>query len=298
MSRLRGWLMLGAALVVGALAALTARAWMRSRVAAEVRRTADASAGRGAPVVAAARDVARAARLVAEDLVLLRMPEGASLPGAAHAIEQVVGRVSRARLYPGEPLLEAKLEPVNGRPGLESSIPDGLRAMTVKADDVIGLSGFALPGSRVDVVAVIKAARADDPMARLVLQDIEVLATDQGVDAADGKPRPAATITLLVAPRDAERLALAVLQGHLQLMLRAPGDRGTASTSGVDFSGLLSTPAPKPARVAKREPKAAPAPIEVASATRNVELIENDRRQHMALERDPAGRSPRRRRSR
>lgn len=263
MANARGILVLGASLLLGGVAAKGASVYMKNRVAAEVQSRAGDTRPQKEMLVAT-RDLALSARISTEDLELVRVPANTVPPTALSDAELVIGRITRAKIYQGEPVLEPKLAPKGARGGLQAVIPDGFRAMTVKVNEVIGVAGFVLPGSRVDVVAVIKRPRGDAAVSKVVLQNIEVLAVDQVVETVDNKPKPSSAVTLLVVPQDAEKLALAVNQGDIQLIMRAYADETLVATPGTDAFQIVYRPS-----------GAVAAP---ASTNTNVEVIERTRR--------------------
>jgi len=244
---LRGIVVLVTALLLGLGAAKGASMWMHQAVEAEV-----ASRGNDSrpltDIVVALRDLPVSSRLGPQDLAIVRVPAETVAPTTIHRVEDADGRITRIKLWAGETLLEPKLAPRGAKGGLQAVIPDGYRAMTVRVNDVSGVSGFVQPGAHVDVVAVLKSQQRQDmpPTAKIVLQNVEVLAIGQlvegGKDGKDEKPKPATTATLLVTPSDAERVALATNQGEVSLILRAFADDGLVQTPGVDPTGLVSRP--------------------------------------------------------
>lgn len=240
---MRGIVVLVAALVLGLGAAKGASLWMHRAVEAEVA----SRSGDTRPltdVVVALRDLPVSSRLGAQDLAIMRVPEETVAPSAIRRVEDANGRITRIKMWAGETLLEPKLAPRGAKGGLQAVIPDGYRAMTVRVNDVSGVSGFLQPGAHVDVVAVLKQQQREDmpPTAKIVLQNVEVLAIGQLVESGDEKPKAATTVTLLVTPSDAERVALANNQGEVSLVMRAFADEGLVQTPGVDPTGLVSRP--------------------------------------------------------
>jgi pilus assembly protein CpaB len=168
-----------------------------------------------------------------------------------------------------DPITEGKLAPKEAGAGLSPSITPGLRALTIKANDVITVAGFVVPGTKVDVLATFTA---DDkqPVTRVIVSDVQVLTsgtrTEQERERQDGKPVPSTAVTLLLSPADAEKVALAQEKGRLHLALRNPMDVIPTETTGAKMTGLMgnaappSAPEPKP--VVRRAPRPAPpAPV-------------------------------------
>jgi len=172
------------------------------------------------------------------------IPRGSMPEGAFDSMDKVVGRVAITNIGVREPITSSKLAVEGSAGGLSAVIPEGYRAMTVKVDDVVGISGFVTPGSFVDVVAVIDPAdRAtnNDPISKIVLQNIKVLANGANLDQKDGRePTSVKAVTLQVTPEQAEKLALATNEGKLQLVMRNYGDQDDTLTRGADKESLLS----------------------------------------------------------
>lgn len=265
MANPRGFIVLGAALLIGGAAAKGASVYVKSRVAAEVLARAGDVRPQGEMIVVA-RDLPISSRIRPEDVEVVRVPLDTVPPTAMTDTDSAIGRLTRMKLFKGEALLEPKLAPKGAKGGLQAVIPDGMRAMTVKVNDVVGVDGFVLPGSRVDIVAVIKQQH-DQVTSKVVLQNIEVLAVDQVVDTVDDKPRPSSAITLVVTPADSEKLTLAVTQGEIRLVMRAFADETLVSTPGVDAAGMISRPVTGG----------------VSLPSNSVEVIENDRRTKTSL---------------
>jgi pilus assembly protein CpaB len=171
-----------------------------------------------------------------------------------------------------EPITNNKLAPVGTESGLSAVIPPGFRALTVKVDEVVGVSGFVMPGSYVDIVAVIlpvaSSAAAQGPISKIVLQNIKVLASGAKLDSPSDQREPSHVnaVTLLVTPDQAEKLVLAANESKLQLVMRNFGDQEDTQTSGANKGTLLSgesvklAPSPASERVAEVKPAAAPKP--------------------------------------
>lgn len=274
MGNLRGWIVLAAAIVLGLGAAKGASVWVNARVASEV----SSRAGDTRPqkdVLIATRDLAISSRLGADDIQLVKMPVEVAPATSIDDAQLVVGRITRTKIFAGEALLEPKLAPKGARGGLQAVIPEGMRAMTVKVNDVIGVAGFVLPGARVDIVAVIKQQSASQPpWSKVVLQNIEVLAVDQLVESENEKPKPSSAITLLVTPSDSERLALAVNQGEIQFVMRSFADDRLVVTPGTDASSMASRPI---------------AGTSAPAVSNSVEVIENNQRSKTSVQTQKGG---------
>ena len=207
-------------------------------------------------VVVAKVEIPVGTRIVAEQLSVVQFPKTVAPDGTFPAIdERLLGRVAVSRISPREPVTESRLAPVGSAGGLSSVIPDGYRAMTVKVDDVVGVSGFIMPGTLVDIVVTINPpdnSSHREKVSKIVLQNIKVLASGQNID----KPRNekeverVKAVTLQVTPEQAEKLALASSEGRLQLVMRNAVDQGDETTPGANKTSLLAgeraLPVPEP----------------------------------------------------
>jgi len=254
-------------------------------------------------VVVAKTDIPVGQKITAENLTLLPMPNGSVPEGAFRKTDVVVGRVAIIPIGVREPITSTKLAPEGTEGGLSAVIPSGYRAMTVKVDDVVGVSGFIMPGSFVDVVAIIvpPGAGADQkgPISKIVLQSIKVLASGPKIDTPENQRTPAEvrSVTLQVTPEQAEKLVLAANEGKLQLVMRNYSDQDDANTQGANKNTLLQgdsvipQPAPPAERTVEKKPvqhkpqprrvtapaveaRVAPVPV----SRKSVELIEGSKR--------------------
>lgn len=205
-------------------------------------------------VVAAAADLP-VGTLITEDK-LKTMPVLASSlpPGVFTDRAQVLNRGVVVPMVANEAVLESKLAPEGAGAGLPTVIPEGMRAVSVKVDEIIGVAGFVLPGTRVDVlVTVTPQDQQQTSITKQVLQNVQVLAAGESIEKdREGKPRTVTVITLLVAPEDAEKLTLAATEGQIQLALRNTLDADSVATPGSDIRSLVSGPAPVPAPATSR----------------------------------------------
>jgi pilus assembly protein CpaB len=223
-------------------------------------------------VVVAKVDVPLGTKLVNEQLSTVQMPTDATPDGAFEDADKLVGRVVTVQIAAREPVTDYKLAPEGSAAGLSAVIPEGYRAMTVKVDDVVGVAGFARPGSLVDVVVVIQPTDSttggSGPISKIVLQNIKVLASGQNIDQPKNGDRDAQqvkAVTLQVTPEEAEKLALASTEGKLQLVMRNSVDQDDEQTRGVDKRTLLggehAAPQPDPGSLKSEQPKQRPAPM-------------------------------------
>ena len=206
-------------------------------------------------VVVAKQEIPLGEKITAEQLALAPIPNGSLPEGVFRKMDDVVGRVAITPIGIRETITNMKLAPAGTGGGLSAVIPEGYRAMTVKVDDVVGVSGFIMPGSFVDVVAIViplaQAEAANGPISKIVLQNIKVLASGAKIDSPENQRTPSAVtaVTLQVTPEQAEKLVLAANEGKLQLVMRNYTDQEDTQTKGANKSSLLSgqTYVPQPA---------------------------------------------------
>jgi pilus assembly protein CpaB len=191
-------------------------------------------------VVLAARPIALGSRVTENDVKLVGWPSSSPLQGAFTRVEDVIGRGSVVAIGENEPVTESKLASRDAGAGLPPAIPPGMRAISVKVNEVIGVAGFVVPGTRVDVVATVR--RADDAITRVLVPNVHVLAAGTRYEqekARDVKPIPTTVVTLVVTPSEAEKIALASSEGQLTLMLRNPLDVAEPRTPGARLGRLV-----------------------------------------------------------
>lgn len=215
------------------------------------------------PIVVAARDVPMGTLLTRDHVRLVAWPTASPIEGSFATLEDVLDRGTVSALVQNEPLVEGKLAARGIGAGLSPTIPPGMRAISIRVNEVIGVAGFVVPGSRVDVLVTIDPqSQNDTKMTRMVAGNVQVLTAgtkiDQDQARADGKPIPTSVVTLMVTPDDAERLALAQNEGQITLTLRNPLDQAPTGTAGVRLTSLLgtqtSTAPPQQARRARSAP--------------------------------------------
>jgi pilus assembly protein CpaB len=235
------------------------------------------------PVVVAAADLELGAELRPDDLRVIEWPAASVPAGAFEQPKDVIGRGLIMPVIQNEPILPMKLASKEAGAGLPVVIPEGKRAVSVRVNEVIGVAGYVLPGTRVDVVAVANPTEnRGDTTSKVVLTNVQVLAagTKMEQDTDDGKPMAVSVVTLLVDPEESERLTLASTEGKIQLALRNPLDQSTPPTPGVKPAGLLGSAraaAPRTGRVSK--PAAVVAVMPPAPAPEpTVEIIRGDKR--------------------
>jgi pilus assembly protein CpaB len=203
-------------------------------------------------------------KIIAEQVTMVQLPKESTPDGTFDTAEKLVGRVVVVNIGVREPIVESRLAPEGTAAGLSAVIPEGYRAMTVKVDDAAGISGFIQPGALVDVVVVIdprEGSGMQDPISKIVLQNIKVLANGQNIDKPkdEREANSVKAVTLQVTPEQAEKLALASNEGKLQLVMRNQIDQGDEVTPGVNKRGLLTGDSalktPEPGSLKSEQPK-------------------------------------------
>jgi pilus assembly protein CpaB len=239
------------------------------------------------PIVVASADLSLGAELKKEDLQVMSFPAGQAPTGTFAKPQDIIGRGLIVPVVKNEPILEAKLAPKEAGAGLPPVVPEGMRAVSVRVNEVVGVAGYVLPGTRVDVVATASpAGQPGDTTSKVVLANVQVLTAGTRIEQEEqGKPMQVTVVTLLVTPEQAERLALASTEGKIQLALRNPLDQTAPATPGVRNAVLLGAvkAAPTSTQVRSSAPRARPGqPVTVempaAAPTPTVEIIRGDKR--------------------
>jgi len=249
MQNRRGLIFLGLAILMG-LAAV----WITSEFSPNPA-VANIAAIETTPVVIVRSDVPIAASLTSAQLKLIDWPSEHVPAGTLRSIDEATDRIARRPLAQGEPVLEAALYPIGAAGGLRAVISEEFRAVSVKVDNVIGVAGFIVPGSRVDVMATVRRVDLQRaiPYSKVILQDVRVLAIDQKLEeATNGDPELVNVVTLEVGPMDAQTLIYAAHEGRLQLALRSPGDDEKVTSRAINVVDVLDARQP-----AKAAPKSA-----------------------------------------
>lgn len=235
------------------------------------------------PVVAAAVNLDVGAALRLEDLKTIEWPAGAVPAGSFPKREDLVGRGVIQPMAPNEAILPSKLASKDAGAGLPPIIPEGMRALSVRVNDVIGVAGYVLPGTRVDVlVSLSPTDQHVDMTSKVILTNVQVLAAGTRIerDVEKDKPIEVSVVTLLVDPVQSERLTLAATEGKIQLALRNPLDQTMPTTPGIRPAALLGGSLARPV---VRRAGSASSPV-VASAAASVppaptvEIIRGDKR--------------------
>ena len=224
-------------------------------------------------LVVATKDLPMGAKITAEDLRLVDYPEKAAPAGSFPSIDQVLERSVMQPILKDEPVVAGRVTEPGAGVGLAPKIPEGMRAVAISVNQVSGVSGFILPGSKVDVLLTGTPTNEEGQATTTVLENLEVISTAHKVEPDDnGRPENVPVVNLLVTPEQAELLTLASAEGRIQLVLRNPNDkqetadaRDIARSTDLFAKGDISrkarpnTPSGAPAPYRPR-PIAAPAP--------------------------------------
>jgi pilus assembly protein CpaB len=261
MNRSRLLMIGGLALAIGLLVAFAVYTRLRAFAGS-------GSNERGVHVVVAADDIQVGAKLTAHDVAAVTIPQSAVPQGAFSDPSKVVGRGAVLPVSKGDFILQSKLAPLNAGAGLPSMIPQGMRAVSVRVNDVVSVAGFVQPGSRVDVLAT--GNQGNERQTTTVLENVLVLAVGKNLDQNASEGPAAPVITLAVSPDDAQRLALASQEGRIQLSLRNPLDTKKGGIGATRTSSLypvektvVTDAKPKIHKVATKIPPPAPGPYQV-----------------------------------
>jgi pilus assembly protein CpaB len=244
MRNLKAILVIVVALGIGLAAAAYATGW--------VSRQAGVSSNK---IVVAAVDVDLGSRLNPQMLTTADWPSGSMPEGTFTDLKALNDRTVKVSIARGEPLMERKLAPVGTRGGLSAVIAEGKRAMTVRVNDVVGVAGFALPGTYVDVmVNAVQdtggTAAEGKQISKTVLEKVLVLAVAQEASRDETKPKVVSAVTLELTPEDSEKLDLARSVGSLSLVLRNQIDKETVRTAGVTKEQLFGDAKPVMQKIA------------------------------------------------
>ncbi|HSJ13919.1 MAG TPA: Flp pilus assembly protein CpaB [Longimicrobiales bacterium] len=277
----RYWLVLVGAAVSGLLAGYVALVYVSDAPA-----PLQAAVVSAKTAVVANRDLPAGSIIRREDVKTVNWPGSAVPKGLATEAGEVIGRGLITEVRENEPLLEWKLAQREAGGGLSITIPEGMRAVSVKVDEVVGVAGFVLPGTRVDVlVTVVPSSDRMQSISRTILSNVRTLAADQRYQQdVEGEPRVMTVVTLLVTPEQAETLTIAATEGKIQLALRNTLDLAETSTPGRRIASLVAGTEPRPAPP-KKTTVAAPRP----TPDQVIESYEGGRRTLLRFEREGGG---------
>jgi pilus assembly protein CpaB len=218
-------------------------------------------------VVVAAEQLLVGTQIRREQLKVVAWPAKTQVPGAHADPKEVIDRGVIATIEVNEPITAAKIASAGIGAGLSPVVPPGMRAMSVKVNEVIGVAGYVVPGTRVDVIVTVRPDNAaggnQEVMARTVVSNVQVLTAGTRYDTEkgkDGKAQPVSVVTLALLPEDGERVALAQNEGKLSLALRNPLDVDQTNTNGIRLVTLMRGTGPEPVVVNQATRKVAPKP--------------------------------------
>lgn len=237
----------------------------------------------GVEVIVAADDLQVGARVEEHDIKIIKIPAADMPPGAPRRRSDVLGHGVIIPIAKGEFILPNRLAAENAGAGLPSLIPPGMRAVSVRVNEVVSVAGFVTPGTRVDVLLTGTPTGAGEQQTTTVLQNVAVLASGHTLErTSSGEAQNTAVITLLVTPDDAQRLTLASSEGHIQLALRNPldtkqGEVPSANSRGL-FKGMAPPPAPAHTTPVHRVTTAKVVPPPPVSNGMSIEVYQGDKK--------------------
>jgi pilus assembly protein CpaB len=236
----------------------------------------------GVDVIVAADDLQVGARVEERDIKVIKIPGADLPPGAPRRRSDVLGHGVIVPISKGEFILPNRLAGENAGAGLPSLIPPGMRAVSVRVNEVVSVAGFVTPGTRVDVLLTGTPGSGGEQETTTVLQNVAVLASGHTLErTATGEAQTTAVITLLVSPDDAQRLTLASSEGHIQLALRNPLDTKQDEVPASNSRGLyrgLAVPEPVRPVVHHAAIKTVTPPPKPASTGVSIEVYQGDKK--------------------
>jgi pilus assembly protein CpaB len=236
----------------------------------------------GVDVIVAADDLQVGAKVEERDIKVIKIPGADLPPGAPRRRADVLGHGVIVPISKGEFILPNRLAGENAGSGLPSLIPPGMRAVSVRVNEVVSVAGFVTPGTRVDVLLTGTPGAGGEQQTTTVLQNVAVLASGHTLErTATGEAQTTAVITLLVSPDDAQRLTLASSEGHIQLALRNPLDTKEDEVPSSNSRGLyrgLPAPATTTPIVHHTTAKTAKPPAPVLPTGVSIEVYQGDKK--------------------
>ncbi len=233
--------MIGFAVVFGLLAVFIAQVWLNNQADMRAKNMhADAKPVAMQSIVVAKRPLRFGTELSAAMLKEISWPKEALPAGAFHKISDILSggrRVVLTAIEASEPVLSVKITGAGERATLSALVRPGMKAVTIRVNDVEGVGGFVLPGDRVDVV-LTRTVDKGSATTEVVLQDARVLAVDQKADDRAAKAAVAKSVTLEVTTVQAQKVWLAASVGNLSLLLRKAGETEKVATHKVTLKDL------------------------------------------------------------
>ena len=263
-----------------ALLALVIAGFLTILASRAVRKATPTTGPLPAKVVVATHDLGIGAKVMEGDMRVVDSAVANVPAGAFSTPSEVIGRGVIVPIVRGEAVLSSKLAAEKAGAGLPSVIPPGMRAVSVRVNEVIAVAGFVVPGTRVDVLLTGSPGERSNPMSEVtttVLENVEVLAAGQKLERDEaGKPQQVTVITLLASPQDAQKLTLAASGGHIQLVLRNPMDTEKHKPTAVSQAALYQLEAAPVVRTVKR----VSAPVVPRREVTVVEVIKGQKREN------------------
>jgi pilus assembly protein CpaB len=238
--------MIGFAVLFGLLAVFLAQIWLNNQ-ADERLKSIDAQRKAAPParsIVVASKPLRFGDELTSAALREMPWPDNALPAGAFGKIADLTSgkRVVLMPLDTNEAVLASKITGPGQRATLSAMLSDGMKAVTIRVNDVEGVAGFVLPGDRVDIL-LTRAGEKNNAVNDVVIQDVRVLAVDQLADQRAEKPSVVKAVTIEVDPTEGQKVALAATVGTLSLLLRKAGDAAAGDTRRVTIRDLMTAPA-------------------------------------------------------
>jgi len=267
-------------LLIGLVIALVVAFLLSSFVYKQFQKASFVKPSATQPLVVAAVSLPLGARLDASNLKIIQWPANQPVVGMFTRVEDCANRAVITPLAINEPVLESKLAPKESGAGLDATIPEGLRAVSVAVNEVVGVAGFVTPGTMVDVLVTGRAlgggSAAQGDITRTILENIRVLAAGQKIEQdREGKPQTVAVITLLVTPDQATQLTMGATDGKIQLALRNTIDtkmndpKAIVQAALFSVQGAVSAPVQAKAPGKRVAPAAPPPPYVIEVITGN-----------------------------
>jgi pilus assembly protein CpaB len=192
-------------------------------------------------VVAATRPLSAGSPITADSVALIDWPASMPIAGTFTNLNDVKDRSVIYPIAEHQPILDKDVAQPGSGIGLTVKIPEGMRAVSVHSNDVVGVAGFLYPGSHVDVMVTSRLENSPTPLTQTILSNVEVLTAGQKTEPdPSGKPETVNVVTLLLKPEDGERLILASAQGQIQFVLRNGADQNSPNTKAVDMNDLMA----------------------------------------------------------
>ena len=268
----RSFLFLGLAVLLAFGTSILAYNWFQNQAPApQIKKIVKFE---GVPIVVASTDLPWGTPLTQKMVRVVNYPSEHLPEGRFTEIESLAGRVVLTHLRRNEPVLESKLAPLDIKTGgVVGVLHPGMRAMAVRVNEVVGVSGFLKPGDRVDIMATLRNGKKDEKITKTVLENTLILATGTQMErkGPGEEPKAVKVITFEVSLEEAEKLALASTEGKLRLALRSPLNTEPELTQGATSKHLLSS-----YRKAVRR-----TPAKKRAARETVELIHGSKRNYV-----------------